>query len=185
MAGDRFSFTAARFLLYHAGLVGSPGTRLQGTAPLEGVRPGPLYPSSVLQALSSCLLSLAQGSPQGFDAPVDVPQPGLGLLLQALALWPALTPGALPHTLQPRALPLELGYKLLDPFPPARHALILPGRSLLPMRDPASLSGTTRCGQAFHGSRRRDPPRGPRSGRYHAGCWIRTSENLPSTHSTE
>jgi hypothetical protein len=32
--------TAALFLLYHAGLVGSAGTRLQGTAPLEGVRPG-------------------------------------------------------------------------------------------------------------------------------------------------
>jgi hypothetical protein len=38
--------TAALFLLYHAGLVGSAGTRLQGTAPLEGVRPGPLlYPA--------------------------------------------------------------------------------------------------------------------------------------------
>ena len=82
--------------------------------------------------------ALLQEGPKVGDPLLDLPQPGRGLRVQARALWSALRSGALPHTHQPRALPLQLGYQLLDPSPTARHALILPGRSLLPKRDLAS-----------------------------------------------
>jgi hypothetical protein len=52
--------------------------------------------------------ALLQGGPQVFDPLLDLPQPGSGLCLQALALRTALHLGSLPHFLQPGALSLQL-----------------------------------------------------------------------------
>jgi hypothetical protein len=65
--------TAALFFLYHAGRVGSAGTRLQGTAPLEGVRPG-LLP--ILFAASS-LACYSREARRSQELLFDIPQPGL------------------------------------------------------------------------------------------------------------
>ena len=86
----------------------------------------------------SYLCLLFQGCSQGVDPPFDVPQPGLGLLLQALALGAALPLGTPPHRLQPQALVLELGYQL--PGPPSAHRpQIIPRNTPLPTGGPGLL----------------------------------------------
>src|SRR5215217_3628202 len=64
-------------------------------------------------------LRLQRGS-EVVDPLVDVPQPGLGLRLQTLALGAALPPGAEPHLLQPCALLLQLRDHLPDLCSPAQ-----------------------------------------------------------------
>ena len=78
--------------------------------------------------------ALLQGGPKVGDPPVDVPQPGRGLRLQALALRATLRLGSQPHFLKPRALPLQLRYLFPDAIAPFRHPLIIPGGRLLPVQ---------------------------------------------------
>lgn len=76
--------------------------------------------------------ALLQGGPKVGDSLLDLPQPGRGLRLQALALRAALPLGSQPHCLQPGALSLQLRYLFPDAFAPFRHPLIIPGSRFLP-----------------------------------------------------
>jgi hypothetical protein len=79
-------------------------------------------PLPILSAASS-LACYSREAPKVTDPLFDIPQPGLGLGHQALALGAAPPPGALPDLLQPSALVLQLRDDVSDVSSPALGAL--------------------------------------------------------------